>query len=286
VFKIIDCISNSSPNAFVNEDAIGAASAGAWVIDGATGVSDRPPLVTGTTDAAWLTGRLNAELRAMLDETDVDLVQVLTEVEAKVQTDFLAIDREFSGPAWEQPSAALALAALQGKALHLIGIGDCRIIYEAHTGKIGEFNPSEGAAAEALIVAERSRLVTEYPGEDPWPRLKGFIRKVRELANQDGGYFVVHPIRAWRTHVKQEIHEASEIRHLLLLSDGLYRLVDIFGLMTAAELMQRALAKELHQLYSELRGLELTDVDCADYPRAKTHDDVSAILVALTDKIQ
>jgi serine/threonine protein phosphatase PrpC len=218
----------------------------------------------------------------MLDETDVDLVQVLTEVEAKVQTDFLTIDREFSRPASEQPSAALALTALQGKALHLIGIGDCRIIYEAHTGEIGEFNPSEGAAAEALIVAERSRLVTKYPGEDPWPRLKGFIRKLRELANQDGGYFVVHPTRAWRTHVKREIHEVSQIRHLLLLSDGLYRLVDIFGLMTAADLMQRALAKELHQLYSELRGLELADVDCADYPRVKTHDDVSAILVALT----
>ena len=283
MFKIIDCISNSSPHAFINEDAIGATSVGAWVIDGATGVSDRPPLVTGTTDAAWLAGQLNAELRATLDGTDVDLVQALTKVEANVQADFLAIDRELSRPAGEQPSAALALAALQGKTLHLIGIADCRIIYEAHTGEIGEFNPSDGGTAEALIIAERSWLVAEYPGEDPWPRLKGFIRNARELANQDGGYFVVHPTRAWSNRVKRQIHEVGKIRHLLLVSDGLYRVVDVFGMMTAASLMQRALAKELHHIYSELRGLELADVDCTNHPRIKTHDDASAILVALRE---
>ena len=31
----------------------------AWVVDGATGVSDLPPLVPDLTDAAWLAGQLN-----------------------------------------------------------------------------------------------------------------------------------------------------------------------------------------------------------------------------------
>ena len=56
VFKIIDRISNSSPNAFVNEDAIGATSTSAWVIDGATGVSDRPP-IGGWNDGCGMAGR-------------------------------------------------------------------------------------------------------------------------------------------------------------------------------------------------------------------------------------
>ena len=169
MFKIIDRISNSSPNALVNEDAIGATSASAWVIDGATGVSDRPPMVAGTTDAAWLASRLNAALHATLDRPDADPVQAVNELEANVHSGFLAIDRELSRPAGEQPSAAFALATLQGNALHLIGIADCRIIYETPTGVIGEFNPSDAAMAEALIVAERNRLVAEHPGEDPGP---------------------------------------------------------------------------------------------------------------------
>ena len=93
MFKVIDRISNSSPNALVNEDAVGATSAGAWVIDGATGVSDRPPLVAGTTDAAWLAGQLNAELQATLDRPDVDPVASMIKVEATIRAAFIAIDR-------------------------------------------------------------------------------------------------------------------------------------------------------------------------------------------------
>ena len=280
VFKIIDRISNSSPNAFVNEDAIGATCISAWVIDGATGVSDRPPLVNGTTDAAWLASRVDAELRTMLQGTVVDPVKVLAKLEANVRSEFKAFDSERSRPVGEQPSAALALAALQGKTLHLMGLADCRIIYQANTGEIGEFNPSDSGAADALIVAERSRLVAEHPGQDPLPRLKGFIRALREFANQDSGYSVVHPTRAWSSRVKRQIHEAGKIRRLLLVSDGFYRLVDVFGIMTPAGLVGSALAQGLQHLYSDLREMELTDVDCVRYPRVKTHDDASAILVA------
>jgi hypothetical protein len=282
VFKVIDCLSNSSPDGLFNEDALGAVSTGAWMIDGATVVSDRAPLVAGTTDAAWLAGRLNVELRFALDGPDVDPIQALTKVEANIRTSFLATDREISRPVGEQPNAALALAALQGELLHLIGAADCRIIYEAHTGEIGEFNPSDNGAVESLIIAERSRLVAEFPAQDFRPRLKGFIRTLRELANQDDGYSVIHPTRAWSTRVRRETHEADKIRHLLLVSDGLYRLVDVFRVTTPIGLMQRALAKDLTQLYSELRGLELADGDCIKYPRVKVHDDASALLIALT----
>ena len=283
VFKVIDRISNSSPNALVNEDAVGATSAGAWVIDGATGVSDRPPLVAGTTDAAWLAGQLNAELQATCDGPDVDPVEALIKVEATIRAAFIAVDEGLSMPASEQPSAAFALAAVQENILHLIGIADCRIIYEQRTGAIGEFNPSDTGMAEAHIIAERDRLVAEHPGEDPWPRLKGFIRTLRELANQDGGYSVVHPTRAWSNRVRRQIHEVDNIRHLLLVSDGFFRLVDVFGAMAAAGLLERALAEGLAPLFSELRELERADVESTNFRCIKTHDDASAILVTLTE---
>ena len=282
VFKVIDRISNSSPNALVNEDAVGATSAGAWVIDGATGVSDRPPLVAGTTDAAWLAGQLNAELQATCDGPDVDPVEALIQVEATIRAAFTGVDEGLSMPASEQPSAAFALAAVQENILHLIGIADCRH-YEQRTGAIGEFNPSDTGMAEAHIVAERDRLVAEHPGEDPWPRLKGFIRTLRELANQDGGYSVVHPTRAWSHRVRRQIHEVDNIRHLLLVSDGFFRLVDVFGAMTAAGLLERALADGLAPLFSELRELERADVESMNFRCIKTHDDASAILATLTE---
>ena len=139
---------------------------------------------------------------------DLDPVQALSRVEANIKSEFLALTRGVFCPASEQPSAALASVVLRGKTLHLIGIADCRIIYETRAGEIGEFNPSDSGAVEALIIAERSRLLAEYPGEDLWPRLKAFFRTLRELANQDGGYSVVHPTRAVGHRVKREIFEA------------------------------------------------------------------------------
>jgi serine/threonine protein phosphatase PrpC len=281
VFKVIDRISSSPPNTAINEDAVGARATAAWAIDGATGVSERPPLVPGTTDAGWLAGDLNAALHAVFDDPEVDVGHALAAIEAKLQADFLAIDREPATPAGEQPTAALAVAALQGEALHLLGIGDCRIIYEWHTGEFGEFNPSAIGPAEALIVAERCRLLAQYPGEDPWPRLKVFIRPLRERANQEGGYSVVHPTRPWSKRLVRETREATAVRRLLLVSDGLYRLVDVFKAATAASLMQAAVTKGLSQLYTELRALEDADRDCSKYPRVKTYDDTSGILISL-----
>ena len=185
--------------------------------------------MAGTTDAAWLAGRLNAELRASCDGTDVDPVQALTKVEANVHREFIAIDRELPGrPANNraQPSHSRHCKGSFASDRDS-GLPD---YLQAHTGEIGEFNPSDSGAAEALIVAERNRLVAEHPGQDHWPRFKGFIRTLRELANQDGGYSVVHPTRAWSNRVKRQIHEVGKIRHLLLVSDGFYRLVDVFGI--------------------------------------------------------
>ena len=281
MLNVIDRISISSPNAAINEDAVGATSSAAWAIDGATGVSDRPPLVAGTTDAAWLAGALNAALHAAFAAPQPEPLQTLAGIEAKLRTEFLAVDRGRATPASDQPTAALALAAQHEETLHLLGIGDCRIIYEERTGDVGEFNASRIGPVEALIVAERRRLMAQYPGEDPWPRLKAFIRPFRERANQEGGYAIVHPTKPWTTRVIRQTRERAKIRRLLLVSDGLYRLVDVFAAMSAAGLMQAAVAKGLSTLSSELRALEDQDRDCSKYPRVKTHDDTSGILIAV-----
>ncbi len=281
MLNVIDRISISSPDAAINEDAVGATSSAAWAIDGATGVSDRPPLVAGTTDAAWLAGALNAALHAAFAMPRPEPLQTLAGVEAKLRMDFLAVDRAPATPASDQPTAGLAVAVLHEETLHLLGIGDCRIIYEEHTGEVGEFNPSAIGPVEALIIAERRRLMTQYPCEDPWPRLKAFIRPFRDRANQEGGYSIVHPTRPWTTRIVRQTRELRKIRRLLLLSDGLYRLVDVFAAMTATGLMQAAPAKGLSTLSSELRALEDQDRDCTKYPRVKTYDDTSGILIAV-----
>jgi hypothetical protein len=134
---------------------------------------------------------------------------------------------------------------------------------------------------ETLIINERRRLEVAYPNEDPWPRLLPFIRSLRELANLEGGYSVVHPTRSWGTRIKRHTRDAADLRYLLVVSDGLYRLVNIFQVTNAEGLLRRALRDGLELLCSELREMELKDARCSAYPRVKTCDDVSAILLCV-----
>ncbi len=281
-FEVIDQISLSSPTAAVNEDAAGATECAAWVIDGATGVSDLSPLVPGLTDAAWLAAQLDKRLHDTFEKAAVEPYTALAEIDADIRATFSSTNTSPERSPAEQPTAAFALSVLRGDVVHLIGLGDCRIIVENRTGDVEEFDPSETGHAEALVIEERRRLLAAYPDEDPWPRLKPFIRSLRQFANAANGYSIVHPTLSWHSRVKRRVNNAQTIRHLLAMSDGLYRLVDVFKLFSPGQLLRRAVKDGLAPLCPQLRDLENADDRCVIYPRVKTHDDASAVLVTLT----
>lgn len=278
-FSVIDRISSASPQGAQNEDAIGATRTAAWVIDGATGVSDGPALVAGQTDAAWLASQMSDELHKRFERENIDPVSALAEVDSSIQAKFTRIKSLRERTAGDQPSAAFALAVLTNDVAHLIGIADCRIIVEDQGGDVNDFNPSDLGKIESLIINERRRLEATYPDEDAWPRLQPFIRSFRELANLQPGYSVVHPTRSWCTRTRRLTREAAELRHLMVVSDGLYRLVDVFHVINAEGLLRRALQDGLEMLCAELREMELKDGLCSTYPRVKTCDDASAVLL-------
>jgi serine/threonine protein phosphatase PrpC len=281
-FEVIDRISISSPTAAVNEDAAGATESAAWVIDGATGVSDLSPLVPGLTDAAWLAAQLDKRLHDTFEKAAVEPYTALAEIDADIRAMFSSTNTGPERSPAEQPTAAFALSVLRGDVVHLIGLGDCRIIVENRTGDVEEFDPSETGHAEASIIEERRRLLAAYPDEDPWPRLKPLIQSLRQFANAANGYSIVHPTLSWHSRVKRQVNRAQTIRHLLAMSDGLYRLVDVFKVFSSGQLLRIAVKDGLAPLCSQLRDLENADDRCVIYPRVKTHDDASAVLVTLT----
>ena len=76
--------------------------------------------------------------------------------------------------------------------------------------KLGSSIHRIGARGEALIIAERSRLMAEYPRrKSSGHALTLSFSTLRERANQDGGYSVVHrDPRRGPVRVKQATFEA------------------------------------------------------------------------------
>ena len=144
-FGIIGRISIPSRTAALNEDAADATKNAAWVVDGATGVSDLPPLVPDLTDAAWLAGQLNNKLHRAFASAAVETHAALAGIEADIRAQFIRTNKL-------PERTAFALSVLAADTVHLIGLGDCRIIFENDIGEVQEFDPSERGHADCIIL--------------------------------------------------------------------------------------------------------------------------------------
>jgi hypothetical protein len=254
-----------------NEDAWGATPAAAWVIDGTKG-----PFEHSLTDATWYAQLLNNCLLDHFAAATLDPRGALARTADQLSRTYRG--NADAAPAHEQPSACLALASLDASgAVHLLNIGDCRILIEK-AGAIRRFGSSDIEPLETAAIAELIPL--RACGADPWPRLRATFRRNFEAAmNKPGGYWVTHPTLPWLHAVQHVALPSDEADHLLIASDGFFRLVNVFGAYDEAKLVAAALAGGLAALGAELRGMESEDPNCLRYPRLKSMDDASAVLV-------
>jgi Protein phosphatase 2C len=269
----------SEPGAACNEDAIGATPSAAWVIDGTKGPFDHK-LTPGPTDAAWHAQTLNAILCESYADAAGDPAASLARAAARLSAAYAreAVDV----PSHQQPSACLALAAAgASRTLHLFNIGDCRVLID-RGGAVRNFGSSGIERLETAALDELVRLRGAM-GEagDPWPQLRETLRRNFEVAmNKPGGYWVVHPSLHWLHAVQHEEVPAHEVDHVLIASDGFFRLVNVFRAYDACGLVAAALRGEgLAALCAELRAREAEDPTCRRHPRLKPSDDASAVLV-------
>ena len=271
----------SDPGRFSNEDAVGATSAAAWVVDGTKGPFDHT-LTPGPTDATWHARALNNALLAQFAELPVDPSLSLAGV-AELLSDTYA-GNSAAAPPHEQPSACLALVAIDASMrLHLFNIGDCRILLEK-AGQVCTFGTSGIERFETAAIVELTRLRdTMGDAYDPWPQLRGTLRRNFETAmNRPDGYWVVHPSLPWLHAVEHADFAVSDVDHVLIASDGFFRLVNVFGAYDAAGLVTGALGVGgLAALCAELRRREADDPTCRRHPRLKSMDDASAVLVRI-----
>jgi serine/threonine protein phosphatase PrpC len=275
-FKTLDAISHGPKPP--NEDAHGATATAAWVIDGATGVSLGPDILA-PSGAAWLAGTLSDVLHAESDPGRT-LHDLLASAERVVSARFAAaIDPGLAIDAPDLPTGCLGLAVIEERRLELAVIGDVSLMHRRADRSLSVLSDhGVDAFGERTMEAMRKAL-RERPDEDPWPLLRLQIRENRRMANQPGGYNVVHPTLAWAHRVTRARADVSEGDVLLLASDGFFRLVDHFGIHDPDDLIDASLEVGLSTLVERLRAAEIEDRRGERAPRVKVHDDATAVLL-------
>lgn len=273
----------SWPSGAANEDRAGLRGNYAWVIDGATDVIEEL-LTPGPTDASWFANALDAAIAERAITYDGQMALLPATLSYMLDSAFRSVAlREPQGPE-EHPSAAFLALRLAGRRIEYTSVGDCTLIVMSD-GQVQVVGVDSDERGDKWVADEIRALRARAPGNDPagaqralWPKL----RAARKRMNTPGGYGVVSISVPPQEFVKSGSLTIGDEALVLLASDGLMRLVDMFGRYTPHELLAGAAERGVADLLAELRSLEDDDPHGIRFPRAKSSDDATGLLLRAT----
>ncbi len=277
----------SAPGGKINEDAYGLwpdtrAPRAAWVLDGVTGINDRA-LLPGPTDAAWFVAQVQEALPALLvaaaDEPAPALVaRLIEELATRQDVSWLLPD---GAAGRETPAASFVLCRQLGAAIEIARLGDCLVLLEWTDGHVQLLDDPALTAIEADLKSRVLHLRARGAA-DPAATLREMmpvLRDARRRRNIAGGYGVLTADAACLDLLQVDRFPADDLRSILLVSDGYYRLVDVYGAMPNADLLRCTAESGAEKMLAELRAIEAADPQGALHPRLKMADDATALLL-------
>jgi serine/threonine protein phosphatase PrpC len=107
------------------------------------------------------------------------------------------------------------------------------------------------------------------------------LRKARSYTNTEKGHYIFAPDPIGADHASEQKVVAPAGTVFLLCSDGFLALASDYGAYTPQTLIDAAQNKGLKKLGEELRAIEADDSDGRKFPRFKTSDDATALLLRL-----
>lgn len=272
-WKVIDTLQRGGKA--VCEDRVGVAGPLAWVIDGATPLSDSP-LTDGESDAAWLADRLDFHLRRASEAfTDQPLVLLTEHLLRQVAEDAA---HDWSHEPVLPPSAALGLVRNQGSYIDYLVLADVTV-HVAPPGLTVTDKRVDASTHDAMVVLERELARTHRHEEAMRVVRPALLASRRADMNTSGGYWVAStdPAAAQNALSGQVAIDAGT--RLLLCTDGFSRAWDTFAHCEGPDdvLASGARAQEV---LNRIREEEMADVQCVSYPRWSVHDDAAALVLA------
>lgn len=280
--RLIDALSAPGVPGKPNDDAYGCAEHLAVVLDGATSLSDEP-LLPGGSDAAWL-ARLGAE--RLVAHAGLGAEAALAAAASDAEQ---AYERERSRPPaenWEVPFASMMLVEapggrMAGNGLSALWFGDCAALI----GRPGEAVEVVGEAfsKRAAEAGAAARLAASHgvnpAGTRNREQFLPSLRAGRARYNTGEGPWIFGPTRHCADKARRGAFGAPPGALVLLASDGFLALGTDYGLYDADALVAAARARGLAAMLDELRAIEAGDAEGVRFPRFKTSDDATAVLL-------
>lgn len=238
-----------------NEDRVGSCAETAWAIDGATGYG---LTAEGDQNAIELVDLLAAAFKEAAGRGQSSLEVLRSGVRAVRGND----NPKFHLPKSDRPSAAGVVCDLAGEQLRFAGLGDTSLVAVVgdHCVSVCDVSSADREAAQVAFANQREG-----------------IRSSRARMNSaDAGYWILSIDEEAIDHAWSGSLRVRDGDLILLATDGLLRLVEVYGHVDRPTLIQQLAAGEGEALVQRLRQLELNQRSAA---HVKQHDDASWVLL-------
>ena len=279
-FTFIDALSLPGDPAKSNDDAWGQTGTAAVVLDGATNLGE--PLLPGDSDAAWLSRFGARRLMAHVQEGAAarDALKIAL---SDAQRSFAGLRRRAPRHNHENPYASMMFVCAGDGGFEALWFGDCAALVKSPEGTTQIVGDAfDKRAAEA----RRVRMLAQAKGLAPAarasrPEFLSALRAARDTVNTEKGGWLFGPDPKAADHVRSVHVAAAAGAVVLLASDGFLALACDYGAYDAGALIDAACSRGLEALGIELRNIEREDRDGLKFPRFKTSDDATAVLLRL-----
>ncbi|WP_409227071.1 hypothetical protein [Gudongella sp. SC589] len=259
-----------------NEDIYGLTKRGAFVIDGASALTDRSFVPDGN-DVSWMVQWWRDYLDGHLDDTSYSIKEILKEGVRKFNKEYGRYVDLDSLEAHEQLSAGIAILRKNGDILESFVLGDVEISVKSRKGECSIVTDQalKGLDAEVIDLMRRNHQ------REKQVIFKGFTEQELEILirnrkkmNVPGGYYILgHSVDAIDMGIYRTF-QADEIEKCLLSTDGI---VPLNYKYTRSNLLERIRQSGVRDVIRELRGMEESDREKRSIGRLKTHDDATLI---------
>ena len=246
----------------------------AWVLDGATDLGPYRLFDREESDAAWIAEEYNRAFM-LRNPANYDTVSdYFRDSIASVQKLAKKASRIDLNNAEKStlPIASGMWVWAQDDQVILVRLGDCIAVTHTPDGQIEVFENRTSADLES----ETSQKLNAMSPED---KLQG-LRDIRAIQNTESQHILFGLLSEAVNNLVIETRDLPDGTHILIMSDGLWRLVDVYKLMTAEELITSAIDTGVESLAKQLRAFE-AEQNKTDAVRVKKSDDACGVLIEL-----
>ena len=278
-FELLEFFSLPGDSSKPNEDSFSHAASFVSVFDGATVLGEN--LMPGRSDAQWIAQFGARRLRAHAESGTGSSRDMLRAAAADAEKSFAALRKRAPAETYETPLASLMALFIRAGALDALWFGDCGALIKSPDGAVsvvGEAIKSRARERSRVSsLAEPEGVAATTVREKFLPALRGSRNRV----NKKGGTWLFAPDVRCASHAKEARLQVQPDSLILLASDGFFALVSDYARYSSEGLMSAAEQGGLAALGRELRAIEAADPKGISFPRFKSSDDATAILVAL-----